>query len=65
MSLMMTRAQKHGCKREFVDEYVKDTVKKIFEDLRRHQPMMRTRKSDHANTGRMLRERNERNSKRR
>lgn len=51
--------------REFVDEYAKQTVKKIFEDLRRHQPMMRTRKSDRANTGRMLREPNERDSKRR
>lgn len=65
MSLMMIRTQKHGCMRELVDEYVKHTVKKIFEDLRRHQPMMRTRKSDHANTGHMLRERNERDSKRR
>lgn len=65
MSLMMIRTQKHGCMREFVDEYVKQTVKKIFEDLRRHQPMMQTRKSDHANIGRMLRKPDERNSKRR
>ena len=50
--------------RDIVDEDVKHTVKKIFEDLRRHQPKMRTRKSDRVNTDRMLRELSEKNLKR-
>ena len=64
MSFIMFRTQKHGCMRDIVDKDVKHTVKKIFEDLRRHQPKMRTRKSDRVNTDRMLRELSEKNSKR-
>ena len=50
--------------RDSVDDNAKHTVRKIFEDLRRHQPMMRTRKSDRVNTDQMLQELREPGSKR-
>ena len=41
---------------------VKQTVKKIFEELRKTQPKTRSRKSDRVNVDQILSEFNERNS---
>ena len=56
--------QKQGCMRETVDDNVKHTVKNIFEDLRQHQPMKRTRKSDRINKDRLLQELSDKEPKR-
>lgn len=44
-----------------MDTEVKLTVRKIFHDLRKHQPKMRSRKSDRVNVDQILDEFHEKN----
>lgn len=48
-------------KREPMETEVKHTVRKIFEDLRKRQPVTRSRKSDRINVEQILNEFHERN----
>ncbi len=42
--------------RHSVDKEVKDTVRKIFNNLRKRQPEMRSRKSDRIDVDKMIRD---------
>ena len=62
---MMTLALKHGCTEvSRLDSEVKQTIKRIFEHLRKQQPQMRPRESDRVNVDQMLREHRNRNTRR-
>lgn len=59
----MSLTLEHGCKEvNRLDKEVKQTVKRIFENLRKQQAQMRPRESDRVNVDQMLREHRNRNS---